>query len=79
MRFFHAVIPNLAISLNIALMIVIYLDMRNPMMGFLVGTPFLVLAVSCFAASVISAVVLYASYRKKKKPTVNQQKNSNNA
>ena len=70
MRLFRGIIPNLAISLNIALMVVIYLDMRNPMMGFLVGTPFLVLAVSCFAASVSSAVTLYASYRKKKKQSV---------
>ena len=79
MRFFHAVIPNLAISLNIALMVVIYLDMRNPMMGFLVGKPFQVLAVSCFAASVISAVVLYGSYRKQKNQSNYHQNHSNNA
>lgn len=79
MRFFHAVIPNLAISLNIALMVVIYLDMRNPMMGFLVGTPFLALAVSSFLASVISAIVLYGSYRKKKKHSNYHQNHSNNA
>ena len=66
MKLFHAVIPNLAVSLNIALMIVIYLDMRNPMMGFLVGKPFLVLAISTCAASVASAVTLYATYRKNK-------------
>ena len=78
MKLFHAVIPNLAISLNIALMIVIYLDMRNPMMGFLVGKPFLVLAVSTCIASIASAVTLYGTYRKnmsRKQPAL-EQKNS---
>ena len=67
MKLFHAMIPNLAISLNIALLIVIYLDLRNPMMGFLVGTPFLTLVISCCVVSILSAVTLYASYRKQKK------------
>ena len=49
MKLFHVLIPNLAISLNISLMILIYLDMRNPMMGFLVGAPFLVLIISSCA------------------------------
>ena len=77
MKLFQAVIPNLAISLNIALMVVIYLDMRNPMMGFLVGKPFLVLAVSTCAASVASAVTLYATYRrmKNRKQAAMEQKN----
>ena len=64
MRLFRGIIPNLAISLNIALLIVIYLDLRNPMMGFLVGAPFLTLVICCVAASVASAVLLYADYRK---------------
>ena len=63
MRFFCSVLPNLAICLNLALMFVIYLDLRNPMMGFLVGAPFLVLAASACISSIISAVILYASYR----------------
>jgi len=48
-------------------MIVIYLDMRNPMMGFLRGTPFVVLVACTSIASVISAVTLYATYRKDSK------------
>ena len=74
MRFFRAVLPNLAISLNIALMIVIYLDMRNPMMGFLVGAPFVTLAASACISSMISAVVLYGSYRKRNKIIHHEQK-----
>ena len=65
MRFFRSFLPNLTISLNLVLMIVIYLDMRNPMMGFLIGTPFVVLAVSCCVCSIATAVVLYAGYRRK--------------
>lgn len=67
MKLFRAIIPNLAISLNIALMIVIYLDMRNPMMGFLRGTPFVVLVACTAIASVTSAITLYAAYRKNSK------------
>lgn len=64
MRFLLRTAPNLAISFNIALLIVIYLDMRNPMMGFLVGAPFLALVACCFATSVASAATLYWVYRK---------------
>ena len=64
MKLFQAVIPNLAISLNLALMVVIYLDMRNPMMGFLVGTPFYTLAILTGICSIASAVMLYITWRK---------------
>lgn len=78
MKLFHTLIPNLAISLNLAMMVVIYLDMRNPMMGFLVGKPFLVLAVSTCVTSIASAVTLYGTYRRNKnrKQPVLEQKNS---
>lgn len=66
MKLFRSVIPNLTIALNIALMIVIYLDMRNPKMGFLVGAPFVTLIVLCCGCSIASAVVLYATWRKRK-------------
>lgn len=64
MRFFRAFLPNVTICLNIALLIVIYLDRRNPMMGFLVGAPFMVLAVSAIVCSVATAIILYAMWRK---------------
>lgn len=65
MKFLKAVLPNLTIALNLALMIVIYLDMRNPMMGFLIGTPFRVLVGACAICSIVTAVVLYVGYRRK--------------
>mgnify|MGYP003538592901 CR=1 FL=1 len=64
MRFLNAVLPNLTISLNLVLLIVMYLNSRNPMMGFLVGTPFLVLIVLSCVCSVATAVLLYAKWRK---------------
>ena len=72
MKLFRALIPNLAICLNLVLLIVIYLDMRNPMMGFMEDTPFYALAISAAIVSLISAVTLYGSYRK-------NQKNQNNS
>lgn len=73
MRFFRSFLPNLTISLNLVLMIVIYLDMRNPMMGFLIGTPFVVLAASCCVCSIATAVVLYSAYRKAKRKFLDKQ------
>ena len=74
MKLFHVLIPNLAISLNISLLILIYLDMRNPMMGFLSGTPFLILAGSCCVCSILSCAILYSSYRKRLETTVTGEK-----
>lgn len=65
MKFWRAFLPNITIALNIALLVVFYLDLRNPMMGFLVGVPFLTLAVLCGVSSIATAIVLYADYRKK--------------
>lgn len=59
-------IPNLTIALNIALLVVIYLDLRNPMMGFLVGAPFLVLAGATCICSVITAMLFYIGARSRK-------------
>jgi len=75
MKLFHAVIPNLAVSMNLVMLIVIYLDMRNPKMGFLMDTPFYVLSITTTVVSLISAVTLYASYRKKQKELEDQENN----
>ena len=64
MKFLKAVLPNVAVALNLALMIVIYLDMRNPMMGFLIGAPFRVLVACCCVCSIVTAVILYGTYRR---------------
>ena len=75
MKLFHAVIPNLTISLNLVLLIIVYLDMRNPRMGFMEDTPFYVVVISAAVLSLISAVTLYGSYRKKQKEQDIQENN----
>lgn len=67
MRFLKGFLPNLTIALNIAMLIVFYLENRNPMMGFMVGAPFLVLAISGCVCSIATAIVLYGAWRKPKK------------
>ena len=78
MRFIRRTLPHMVIALNLAMMIVIYLDMRNPMMGFLAGGPFAVLAGACCVSSIVTAAVLYGRYRKEKarKQAFSHQKNS---
>jgi len=68
MRFLKGALPNISLALNLALVIVVYLDRRNPMMGFLIGAPFFTLVVLTAAASIATAIVLYSQWRKPKKP-----------
>ena len=75
MKLLNAVIPNLTVSLNLVMLIVVYLDMRNPKMGFMGDTPYYVLAISTAIVSLISAVTLYAAYRKKQKERENPENN----
>jgi hypothetical protein len=63
MKFLNALLPNLTISLNLVLLIVLYLNSRNPMMGFLTGAPFLVLAIATCVCSLATAIILYAKWR----------------
>ena len=67
MRFLKVVMPNLSIALTLAMMVVIYLDRRNPMMGFLSGAPFLVLALLAGIASLATAMVLFGTSEKVQK------------
>ena len=67
MRFWKGFLPNLTIALNVALLIVFYLENRNPMMGYMIGAPFMILAISASVCAIASAVVLYAAWRKPKK------------
>lgn len=67
MRFLKGILPNISIALSICLVVVVYLDRRNPMMGFLMGAPFFTLAVACAVTSIATAIVLYAQWRKPKK------------
>ena len=79
MRFLKGILPNISIALSVALLVVVYLDRRNPMMGFLMGAPFFTLAVLTSVASIATGVVLYGQWRKKKKrknAPAKDQKNS---
>lgn len=61
--FWRSFLPNLSISLNLAMVVVVYLDMRNPMMGFLEGWPFLILVMVAVLTSIATALVLYGDFR----------------
>ena len=67
MRFLKGFLPNLTIALNVALLIVFYLESRNPMMGFMIGAPFMTLSIAACVCSIGTAVVMYATWRKPKK------------
>lgn len=65
MKFFKAVLPNLSIALAVATLVVLILHSYNPVMGFLTGLPFLVLAASSCLAALGTAIVLYADWRRR--------------
>ena len=78
MRFFRGILPHISLALSLCLVVVVYLDRRNPMMGFLMGAPFLVLVIAAAAASVVTAITLYAQWRKPKKRKQKAEKPANN-
>ena len=61
--FWRKLVPNFSICVHLAMIVVIYLDMRNPMMGFLEGWPFLILAGAAVVSAIAVSVVLYADAR----------------
>ena len=67
MKFWRAIVPNLCISLWLALLTLVILDQYNPMLGFLKGRAFLVLVTLCALASISSAIVLYRVYRRQER------------
>ncbi len=64
MKFWRATVPNLCISLWLALLTLVILDSFNPMLGFLKGRAFLVLVILCAFCSLASAITLYADWRR---------------
>ncbi len=66
MRFLKGFLPNLTVVLAVAMLVILYLDNRNPMMGFLIGWPFRVLVIMNFLCATATAVTLYISWRKEK-------------
>lgn len=77
MRFAKAVLPNVTIALHIAMAVVVYLDMRNPMMGFTTGAAFIGLFALTFVSSVATAVVLYQWWRSPKKQKKEKKESAN--
>lgn len=67
MRFLKGALPNISLALSVVMLVVVYIDRRNPMMGFLSGAPFFILALLTGIASIATAIVLYSSWRKPKK------------
>ena len=65
MKFFHAVLPLLSISFDLAVLVIVILDQYNPPVGLLRGVPFLVLVVLACLLSIAAAVTLYSDWRRK--------------
>ena len=67
MKFWRVTVPNLCISLWLALLTLVILDQFNPLLGFLKGRAFLVLVALCALSSLSSAILLYRDSRKRAK------------
>lgn len=63
MRFFRAILPNLSIALQLALAVLVILDVFNPRIGLLSGMPFVVLFAAAAVCALATAVVLYRDWR----------------
>lgn len=66
MKFLKSFLPNFTIVLSIALVILLYLDNRNPMMGFLYGKPFVLLGGTLAICSISVSILYYISWQKEK-------------
>ena len=77
MRFLKGVLPHITIALNVAMFVIYYLDMRNPMMGFLVGTPFYTLGLLTGICSITTVIMLYIFWRKNSNVPSNVKKERN--
>ena len=67
MRFFRAILPNLSIALQLALAVLVILDVFNPRIGLLSGLPFVVLFAAAAVCAAATAVVLYRDWRVNRK------------
>ena len=66
MKFFRAILPNLSISLQLALLVLVILDVFNPRVGLLSGLPFVLLFAAAWICAVATAIVLYADWRSRR-------------
>ena len=67
MKLFKRILPNLSIALSLALLVLVIVDIRNPMMGFLSSLQAQILISVAAIVAIITAVVLYADERRKNK------------
>ena len=67
MKFLTRILPNISISLMLALAVLVVLDWYNPMLGLLTGTYFHILFFLCAVSALSTAGVLYGLSRKKRK------------
>ncbi len=66
MKYLKNALPNISISLSVSMLVILVLDSYNPMMGFLMGTPFQVLTVLTCVSSIATGIVMYAGQFKKR-------------
>lgn len=66
MKFLKFFLPNLTIAMSVGLVILLYLDNRNPMMGFLYGKPFMLFGVVLALCSIAVSIMYYVSWCKDK-------------
>lgn len=57
-------LPHLSMALNAALLVVVILNIYNPLLGLLRGAAFLVLLGCCLASSLATAITLIARQRR---------------
>ena len=62
MKFLKAVLPNISIALSLSLLVIV--DNRNPMMGFLRSVQAQILIAVAAVIAIATAAVLYAEWRR---------------
>lgn len=75
MRMIKKLLPHFTIALAVALIVVVILDIYNPMMGFLRGKPFQILALAEVLCSLATSICFLCSPSAKgKRPTGRYEK-----
>lgn len=68
MKFFRSTVPNLTVSLSIAVIVIAVLDFYNPGMGFLHSSAARVLILIAALFSLISSLASYIAWRRETRP-----------
>ena len=70
MRVLRFILPHFTIALAVVLGVVVIVDTYNPMMGFLMGSPFQILVIAEVLSALATSICCLISPRKKdKKPS----------